>query len=69
MADNVKSKSLFSAVMTFFITAILFTIIGAFVFDLATAGSPGITRTTTEFANKAAHLFLQTIKTVEGVSE
>lgn len=67
MADNVKSKSLFSAVMTFFVTCLLFTCIGAYVFDLATAGSPGITKATTNRANTAALQFLQAIKAIEGV--
>lgn len=69
MADNVKSKTIFAAVMTFFITAILFTTIGAFVFDAATTGSPGITKATTNWANTAALQFLQAIKAIEGVTK
>lgn len=69
MADNVKSKSLFSALMTFFVTVILFTCIGAFVFDLVTAGSPGITHSTDAWGEKAARSFLLTIKAVEGIKQ
>lgn len=69
MADNIKSKSIFAAVATFVITAILFTTIGAYVFDLATAGSPGITKATTTWANTAALQFLQAIKAIEGVTK
>lgn len=69
MADNVKSKSIFAAVMTFFVTAILFTTIGAYVFDFATAGSPGITKATTNLANTAALQFIQAIRATEGISK
>lgn len=67
MADNVKSKSLFSALMTFCVTVILFTCTGAFVFDIVTAGSPGITHSTDAWAEKAAQTLLLTIKAVEGL--
>lgn len=67
MADNAKSKSIFGSVMTLFITLILFTTIGAYVFDLATTGSTGITRATSSWAEKAAHQLLNTIKTTEGL--
>lgn len=67
MADNVKSKSLFAAVLTFFITSILFTIIGAFVFDVVTKDSPAITKSSSAWAERAAYQLLQTIKVVEGL--
>lgn len=67
MADNAKSKRIFGSVMTLFITLILFTTVGAYVFDLATAGSTGITRATSAWAEKAARQLLATIKITEGL--
>lgn len=65
MAD--KNNSAYAKVGVLASTLILFSTLGAFAFDIATAGVPAVRQTTAGLARGALIKYVLLIKTVEGI--